>query len=180
MRKSDLSYGMKVRCKKTGLEVTVVDLASRPDWWGNETVGISVDGSLAKYVNTGDIEPIVEPVQGPVGPQGPAGKSCYEVCENKSSTLLKLKVRYEEETESAFLVVNDKLTICIPGISYESFLAIGTSSKNDGDEFNDEIGDALAFHRGVRNQSILIERILNEKDFSKMLNEVASFTEEDK
>ena len=67
--------------------------------------------------------------------------------EVKPDTRHKIEVGYDVATLSLFITIDKKETICIANVSPSVLKDIGVSSKSDEDEFNEEIGRALAFYR---------------------------------
>ena len=65
----------------------------------------------------------------------------------KSDTRHQIEVGYDMATTSLFITIDKKETICIANVSPNVLNDIGVSSKSDEDEFNAEIGRALAFYR---------------------------------
>ena len=67
--------------------------------------------------------------------------------EVKPDTRHQIEVGYDMATTSLFITIDKKETICIANVSPSVLNDIGISSKSDEDEFNAEIGRALAFYR---------------------------------
>ena len=67
--------------------------------------------------------------------------------EVKPDTRHHIEVGYDVATLSLFITIDKKETICIANVSPNVLNDIGISSKSDEDEFNAEIGRALAFYR---------------------------------
>ena len=67
--------------------------------------------------------------------------------EVKSDTRHQIELGYDMATMSLFITIDKKETICIANVSPSVLNDIGVSSKSDEDEFNAEIGRALAFYR---------------------------------
>lgn len=67
--------------------------------------------------------------------------------EVKSDTRHQIEIGYDVATMSLFITIDKKETICIANVSPNVLNDIGVSSKSDEDEFNAEIGRALAFYR---------------------------------
>jgi hypothetical protein len=67
--------------------------------------------------------------------------------ETKPDTRHEIVISYDIATTSLFITIENKETICIKNLSPTVLNDIGISSKSDDDEFNDEIGRALAFYR---------------------------------
>ena len=67
--------------------------------------------------------------------------------EVKPDTRHQIEVGYDMATASLFITIDKKETICIANVSPSVLNDIGISSKSDEDEFNAEIGRALAFYR---------------------------------
>ena len=67
--------------------------------------------------------------------------------EVKSDTRHQIEIVYDMAVTSLFITIDKKETICIPNVSPSVLNDIGISSKSDEDEFNEEIGRALAFYR---------------------------------
>ena len=67
--------------------------------------------------------------------------------EAKPDTRHHIEVGYDIATASLFITIDKKETICIANVSPTVLNDIGVSSKSDEDEFNAEIGRALAFYR---------------------------------
>ena len=95
---------------------------------GNK-VGLKVGWSIYE-VNVNDLVLKVEPIS-----------------EAKPDTRHQIEVGYDIATMSLFITIDKKETICIANVSPNVLNDIGVSSKSDEDEFNAEIGRALAFYR---------------------------------
>ena len=67
--------------------------------------------------------------------------------EVKPDTRHNIEIGYNMDTMSLFITIDKKETICIANVSPNVLNDIGISSKSDEDEFNKEIGRALAFYR---------------------------------
>ena len=67
--------------------------------------------------------------------------------EVKPDTRHNIEIGYNVDTMSLFITIDKKETICIANVSQNVLNDIGISSKSDEDEFNAEIGRALAFYR---------------------------------
>ena len=67
--------------------------------------------------------------------------------EVKPDTRHHIEIGYNVDTLSLFITIDKKETICIANVSPNVLNDIGISSKSDEDEFNAEIGRALAFYR---------------------------------
>ena len=67
--------------------------------------------------------------------------------EVKPDTRHQIEVGYDMATASLFITIDKKETICIANLHPTVLDDIGISSKSDEDEFNAEIGRALAFYR---------------------------------
>ena len=65
----------------------------------------------------------------------------------KPDTRHQIEVGYNMDTASLFITIDKKETICIANVSPNVLNDIGISSKSDEDEYNAEIGRALAFYR---------------------------------
>lgn len=65
----------------------------------------------------------------------------------KHDTRHHIEIGYDVATTSLFITIDKKETICIANVSPNVLNDIGVSSKSDEDEFNAEIGRALAFYR---------------------------------
>ena len=70
-----------------------------------------------------------------------------QTSEVKPDTRHQIEVGYDMATSSLFITIDKKETICILNLTPNVLSDIGVSSKSDEDEFNAEIGRALAFYR---------------------------------
>lgn len=163
MKKNELVFGQKVVCKETGLTVTVSDLTLE----GN-MVGITT-GCIAKIVNADVLRVLPE-----ISPTHNVQQE-VPVVQETSSTIPTIKKRYSEETNSLFLLINDKVTICISNVSPEIINAVGISSCNDTDVYNKEIGDALAFSRAFAASNKVDEK----RDFESFMQFLMQEDEEE-
>ena len=121
MKKEEIRLGMTVMHNVHGVG-DVIEIK------GNK-VGLRVGWSIYE-VNASDLVSKVEPIS-----------------EVKPDTRHQIELGYDMATMSLFITIDKKETICIANVSPNVLNDIGVSSKSDEDEFNAEIGRALAFYR---------------------------------
>ena len=121
MKKEEIRLGMTVKHNTHGVG-DVIEIK------GNK-VGLRVGWSIYE-VNASDLVSKVEPIS-----------------EVKPDTRHQIEIVYDMAVTSLFITIDKKETICIANVSPSVLNDIGVSSKSDEDEFNAEIGRALAFYR---------------------------------
>ena len=121
MKKEEIRVGMTVMHNAHGVG-EVIEIK------GNK-VGLKV-GWFIHEVNISDLVSKAQPTS-----------------EVKSDTRHQIEIVYDMAVTSLFITIDKKETICIANVSPSVLNDIGVSSKSDEDEFNEEIGRALAFYR---------------------------------
>lgn len=72
----------------------------------------------------------------------------FDIIEDEKEVKITDKVKYVQEGDTLFIIVEEKYTIAVP--TKVKVDEIGLSVKIDSDEYNEEVGKALALYRLVK------------------------------
>lgn len=152
MKKSLIKVGQKLYWdgKKDNVAVTVIDV-NLPC----EQIGI-IDGGITHVVNAEHLS--ATPSNQPTPAVETPVESVVKVeSVQPVSTKPQIDLIYDDTVKSLFIVINDKTTVCIPNVAPPIVDAVGISYKHDDDNFNLEIGNALAYYRASANENSAIK-----------------------
>lgn len=141
MKKSVIKVNQKLYWdgRKDNVQVTVVDTSLE----GNNIA--IIDGGICHIVNADNLAEIPFINQNVVLADKPVALADKLIANTKPS----IKISYDEDVHSLFILIDNKTTICIPRVREEVKDAVGISYKNDEDSYNKEIGNALALYRST-------------------------------
>ena len=153
MKKLSIKLGQELFWdgKEDNVAVIVIDV-DLP----NEQVGIR-DGGITHIVSAEHLE--VKPYYSEENVTNKIDESVVRV----EPKLPVIDLVYDKKINSLLIVINNKTTICVPKVVPEVIDSIGISYKNDIDEFDLEVGTALAYYRAMANENESI------KDFADFL-----------
>ena len=137
MNKKDVQVGDKVIYKNT-----IAEVIER----GDEYVIILFEG-FEYGVDYSQISSLVINEQPVPTPTPPAPQPNIMNVKERTVANPTINYIYNRQTDSAFIVINKKITICIPNIQRKSSYNIAMSVKRDDDIYSEDIGNALAFYR---------------------------------
>lgn len=155
--------GDKVRIKVAGgtacgrAGVTNDEIGTVERVGSNGVLGINFPSYMKRYIGklwSGDAKEmeLVQPEPTPT----PAVEATPE---HKPS----IEIIFDENIDAVFIVIDKKVTLCIPDMTQRQADAIAESSKHDDDKYNEEIGTSIAFYRSValyRKDTPTIEEIM--------------------